>query len=132
MKGWKQSANGTWSFSSDGHSLSLPPEFELDYEAEEFIGFTGTTPDNEIGWVAYMSIPIQKVIDTEFSAPDHKVMGVETVSGLDVAEIAPTTPSGRAQARLRIYLVALTDEASLIVVGGGESFAKSFAQQWGT
>ena len=131
MKGWKQSSSGTWSFSSDDGSLSLPPDFELDREAEEIIGFTGTTPDNQIGWVAYKNVPYQKVIDTEFPASDHKVMGVESVSGLDVIEIAPTTSSGRAQANMRIYVVELTGEACLIVMGGGDSFAKSFAQQWG-
>ena len=132
MKGWKRSANGTWSFSSNDGSLSLPPDFELDHEAEGIIGFTGTAPDKGIAWVAFKNSPFQEVVDADFPAPDNKVMGVETVSGLDITEIAPTTPSGRAQAKIRIYVVELTGEASLIVIGGGDSFAKSFAQQWGT
>ena len=130
MKGWKRSADGTWRLRSDGRSLSLPPSFDLDHSDEDVIGFTGITPANEIGWVAYDRNPVQMIIDNKFNVPDYKVLGVRTVAGLNITEIAPTTPSGRAKAKVRIYIVELASEASLVVIGGGDSFANSFAHQW--
>lgn len=95
------------------------------------MGFTGTTPDNELGWVICNRLSVQKTIDDAFPDPEHKMMGVEAVNGVDVTVVAPTTPSGRAQAGVRLYLIELDKEVTLFVAGGGTAFAKSLAEQWG-
>ena len=130
MKGWKQSANGTWSLTAHGRSISLPPDFELDSEAEGTIGFTGVTADREMSWIIYERTPLQEIINTKLSSPDHKVLSNRTVEDLNVIEIAPTTPSGRAQAKVRIHIIELADDTSLVVVGGGTAFVYSLARQW--
>ncbi len=130
MKEWGKSADGRWSLSLDGRSLSLPTGFDLDHSNQDVISFTGITSAHEMSWVAYEREPAQRIIDTKLKGGEFKVLGVQDVGGLDVTEIAPTTPSGRAKPKVRIHVVALTNVASLTVFGGGDGFAISLAQQW--
>ncbi len=130
MNEWSQSAEGRWILRLDGRSLSLPDGFELDDSFESETALTGITSANEMSWVFREHLPDQDLVDKKVDCREYKVLGMQTVSGLNITELAPTTPSGRAQARVRIHVIQLTPVDSLIVIGGGESFVRSLAEQW--
>ena len=77
-----------------------------------------------------MTSPAQEVIDGELMGSGTKLCATKKMAGLDVTVLPPHDAKRQAVAKVRILIAPLTGTSSLVVIGGGEEFAASFAKQW--
>ncbi len=127
MEEWKQSSSGVWGLTVDGCSLSLPDSFVLDTEEEDRVVFVDEGPDFPWAYMVYKRIPARSWMEDH---ADTKAMRSFNVSEVAITELAPTTKSGRAVPKVRMYVLGLTPSASIMVVHVSDHYARLLAEQW--
>lgn len=127
MNEWNQSHSGTWSLSLNDRSLTLPDSFVVEHEAKDLIGFVDDGPGLPSCRVVYKRVPAQSFMKKR---DNTKHLSTFSVSDVSVTKYAGTTKSGRTELEVRMYVIGLTDNASILVVDVHDRYAQLLADQW--